>query len=319
MMHHHRALTLLELLIALTLIVALGAIAFPMLVDQLPGRRYDEAAEMLVQQCGLARAHAQREGIIVELVCEPETGRVTARRSALNDAIGVGDDRDDGSSLLGMAGGEDDAAFMGEGEDGAMASAAPGGDWLEDDEAEQRIIAAGWAVYRLPNRLRLTLSAPAEEPSGDMGSAEALARLEAEVRADLEDAEARAMADLQGGEAPFRIAVFLPDGSALVARPAWLIDDRGGRAGVITIDGWTGQARFNRREISDEDDLADELEDGEEDDAFDAMGGEELLDRAGDRGRSTGGADRAGSSRSDDGGGGSGDDGDDGADDEGSS
>jgi prepilin-type N-terminal cleavage/methylation domain-containing protein len=273
MMADRRGLTLLEVLIALTLVVALGAIAFPMLVDRLPGREFAAASEMLVQQCGLARAHAQREGIIVELVHDPETGRVMARRSALNDAVGLGAGRDDagfGDAIsAGTAAGQ--GGMAGEAEDGEDEKIFEG-DWVEDDEGEDRVIAAGWATYRLSDRMRLSLEAPPEDAFGEgMDGGESVAALEAQIRTDLESAEARAMAELMGAEQPFRIAAFLPDGSALIARPTWLIDD-GGRAGVVTIDGWTGQAKFVKREPS----TVEPIEEAEQADEGDIEPGDEF-------------------------------------------
>lgn len=43
----------------------------------------------------------------------------------------------------------------------------------------------------------------------------------------------------------FRLAVYMPDGSALMSRPVWISDDHG-RRGKIQVNPWTGLPSFER-------------------------------------------------------------------------
>ncbi len=43
----------------------------------------------------------------------------------------------------------------------------------------------------------------------------------------------------------FRLAVYMPDGSALLSRPVWISDDHG-RRGKIQVNPWTGLPSFER-------------------------------------------------------------------------
>jgi len=62
-----RAVTLLELLVVLGLLVAIFAMAMPLVLQSMRGRALRSAQELLVAALESVRAHAQREGVIVEL------------------------------------------------------------------------------------------------------------------------------------------------------------------------------------------------------------------------------------------------------------
>src|SRR5437868_5810420 len=74
-----RSLTLLETLIALVLLVALGALIVPSLVDSLEERSFESAADVTNEQLLLARAHAQATGTPVEVTYSAGQSTVTAR------------------------------------------------------------------------------------------------------------------------------------------------------------------------------------------------------------------------------------------------
>ena len=74
-----RGLTLLELLIALTLLLALGAIALPAMMSRLGERAFDTAADLTINHLLLARAYAQAERSPVEVIYDPSRPHLEAR------------------------------------------------------------------------------------------------------------------------------------------------------------------------------------------------------------------------------------------------
>lgn len=73
-----RAFTLLELLLVLGLLIAIFAIAVPIAFQSMRGRDFRRAEELVLAGLESVRAHAQREGIIVELTIDAAGHRVRA-------------------------------------------------------------------------------------------------------------------------------------------------------------------------------------------------------------------------------------------------
>jgi hypothetical protein len=169
------------LLIAIALLVAMAAIAVPMVADRLGDRAFEHAIDVMEQQLLLARSHAQTLGQPVEVVYLPQRALVIAR--------------------------------------------------LFDPEEEQAALSGYWAVNALPDGVRI-----AERESEDESERE---------RSPFSD---RAMEKPALAE-PLRLAVFLPDGSALSGRAAWIVDENG-RAVHLSINPWTGFAALQPRAAS---------------------------------------------------------------------
>ncbi|MCH8210830.1 MAG: hypothetical protein IIB99_05600, partial [Planctomycetes bacterium] len=74
-----RGLTLLELLIAIGLVVALGALVFPTMMGRQRQRTFDSTIQIIRDQLLLARAHAQATGVPVEVMYYSEAPHVEAR------------------------------------------------------------------------------------------------------------------------------------------------------------------------------------------------------------------------------------------------
>ena len=236
-----RGLTLLELLIVLGLLLALGALVFPALMQSLDERAFESSADVVRNQLLLARAHAQTEGEPVEVIYHddpPLNSRVEARRFE--------------AGLRAFERGE----YL-----EARRHSPDAGDplRLEYEQADPDVsIPASWAVRRLPDGLRITDRRPLEvdEEGGLLGSVPEQA---------FEPGGDALAGESLDERASFRLAVFLPDGSALLGEPFW-IKDGDGRLGVFEVNHWTGLPTFDRigstdRELPQEDAEAEREQD----------------------------------------------------------
>ena len=105
--------TLLELLIAIALLVALAAIALPSLVTDLDERAFVAAVDATHRQLLLARAHAQATGRSVELVFDARPSRIEARRF---DPARLAVERDEAGEFdIDLDAGDDDDLVIHEG------------------------------------------------------------------------------------------------------------------------------------------------------------------------------------------------------------
>lgn len=300
-----RGLTLFELLIAIALMIVLVAIALPNLAGQFQRRSFDASVDQTVSMLLMARAHAQSTGRPVMVMYNApandtvrngsRSGYLRARMVDLEDTeilsalvSNLGEPRDDQtSSAVGRA------AF-----DPLQAAAAfePGGlgDTFQNEETFE--IYQPWSLLDLPTGVvlqqhepteLLTMSEAAPTAGGEMTAAEL----------ELYDPIAMARRDEARTEAggSFMVAMFLPDGTAMVSGDGWLLD-RDGRIGRITLNRFTGLARGmvvrtgeqaralieqqEQQRAAEEDDAA--AEDADRDDAaaleFDDVYDDDLLD-----------------------------------------
>ena len=244
-----RGLTLLELLIALALILALGAIAMPTALKALADREFNSARDTTVQQLLMARAHAQTTGQPVEVIYHGETRRIEARALDL-----------DGSS---SQGGESAARFDDElagtqsaGRNRARRSATqPVG---ADDEAGFGVsgqwsqyateITESWATRRLAGSVRMSDKNPQSQSASPTGVPES--PWTSEGSADFAPAdESMPGIESQSESSMIRLAIYLPDGSTMINARTWFAD--GERFASLSINPWTGvpsvsDTRFQR-------------------------------------------------------------------------
>lgn len=75
------AFTLLELMVALALAVVLAAVVLPVSLSWLPAAGLDEAPPRIESALALARADAQRRGVVVEIVAIETPGGITEIRA----------------------------------------------------------------------------------------------------------------------------------------------------------------------------------------------------------------------------------------------
>jgi len=211
---NRRGLTLIELLLAIGLVLIVGALVLPAVFTGLRERSFESASEVIRNQLLLARAHAQLTRRPVEVVyanVPPRRPGVRARYF-LVDAPGPS---------------------MRRSTDGATSPHAGADPFPIDDELQanpDQVIVEGWADHDLPEGLRLT---------------------------DRPETETTETAEIL----VLRLAVYMPDGSALLVQPVWIRDDHD-RRGRIDVNPWTGLPSFER--LASGDALADEASDPED-------------------------------------------------------
>lgn len=206
----HAAFTLLELLVVLGLILAIGAISLPTVLDGVERRRFDSAVDDAIGTLRLARAHARLESITVEVVVvEGPEAELTLLARSIDLASFAEDDSESGDSAR-----------------------AIGEPWAERVLAVLLVSAAD--------------SPPGVEDDGDAEPESEATRSSSDARASSPDP--LAMAGSGRGESPrreTRIAIFAADGSAPVVAPLRLRDEHGRRA-TVRVNPWTGLASLDR-------------------------------------------------------------------------
>ncbi|MHC4129051.1 MAG: hypothetical protein ACYSWT_16685 [Planctomycetota bacterium] len=237
-MMYRRGVTLLELLLAIALLLALGGLVLPALFNRLPERAFESSAEIVRSQLLLARAHAQATGEPIEVLFATDPPRVAARR--FDASLVTLEPQADASDALG-----------GQDEPFEVTS-------LDDEEAPEDLrIPEPWAERVLADGVWIAdrPGLPEGEPAGFGGEAELLAAGDEDVERD---------------EVPrvIRLALFMPDGSAVLAEPVWVRDGHG-RSGRLTVNHWTGLPSFERvtgvvQEAEGEEDEQPEPEDPDE-------------------------------------------------------
>ena len=220
-----RAFTLVELLIVVGVLVAMAAVVLPWGSQVLERQAFERAVEDAMSQAVSARAWAQREGAVAELVALEGGSRLEVRAvDLLRDAEDSADAAGGAASADGM-----EAALRGSkaaqrlkarmerrvadvaARTGIRAEEATG---PEDGSFDPRIDEA-WAGLALEDGI-----VAGTEPPGDAG-----------MRAEFSPAGA-------DGE---RVALFLPDGSAAAVRGLWIW--RGTRIARLTVDPLLGEVR----------------------------------------------------------------------------
>jgi len=215
---NRRGLTLLEILIAIALLLALGALVFPTMMKSLDERAFESAADVTLHHLLLARAHAQTTGQPIEVRFHADPARLSAQAfEAGLRVIDLGEYRD--------------AAAQDRAESDALG--------LDYEAAYVRRIAETWANRLLPGRIRFVDQPPGESRAVDL------------------DLELFGEARLASPRAPIRLAVFMSDGSALLGDPVWLTD-ADGRWGRLWVNLWTGLPSFERLADAPERDVADD-------------------------------------------------------------
>jgi len=231
-----RGLSMVELLVVIGIVLAIGALVLPWSLGWLSGRELDNAEDRLAMQLVLARAAAREEGRPVVVVANPEGAEcsVEVRFMESGDAARALDPAGTGS-------GSPMAAARRSGADGALdeeideeidGEIDPDDDSRGASEGAARGVAADPAsVFGTWARLRLP-------PGISIGPASA------QVAADPLDAaeEALALEDSGATDAPQTLAIFLPDGTTIVA-PLFMLRSDAGTQRALRVDRVTGRPR----------------------------------------------------------------------------
>lgn len=206
-----RGLTLLEILVVISILLAAGAIVVPFTLRELERRQavlLEDRLSMLIQ---FARVESRRSGVPVEVLIDADGRRVEARRL--------------------------DVARLDEG--GISASGAldelPVGEAPGDADDSIRFVSA-WARHELEDG---RLVPPATEAETGFDVADAFAALEFESS---DDDASRFDTDEDPWSGRVRLALFFPDGTSVTTTPAVLETSRGDRR--WSIDPWSGRSTF---------------------------------------------------------------------------
>jgi len=195
-----RGLSLLEVLVALAIVVALAGIALPWVASRLEARLLPESASRLSAFLMLARAESMSSGRVVAVRLERgDSGTRLVAEHLDPAAIDLGRAGEGGSTEQDDL----DAIALAVGE--------------EDEASASTPIAAGWARLDLDPALglRRISSAPrAEFDEPDAGT---------DSDPDVEQDPFEAIeSEEEGEDLPSMLALFLPDGSNLLAASWWL-------------------------------------------------------------------------------------------------
>lgn len=250
---HHHGLTLLELLLAIALLLTISALALPSLLGVLDERAFESTQDVIKAQLLLARAHAQQTGRPVEVIYDPIDNRLTARLfdvQSLQASIEPVDAPD--TAALDADESSDDAT-------------SPTPQLIFDEDAETAaLIPESWAIQPLRDELALRTQPPEWMELIDDTALRDLESFEGFSAPFGPDVRAPQPEDLD----PIRLAIYLPDGTALLTTAAWLIGPEP-LAQELVIDAWTGQPAF-RLPLSAVD-VPDTDEQGDTDDERDAL------------------------------------------------
>jgi prepilin-type N-terminal cleavage/methylation domain-containing protein len=235
-----RGITLIELLISMAILLAIAAIAAPTLMSTFAERRFESVAETIEQQLLLARAHAQQTGRAVEVRYEPPRHRLVARYFSITESDGF-----DPASLASPAGASHEEARDRTG-DGRRSA----GSFVPDEADDELAIATTWAERSMSRSVTLS----DRRPEGDGVYAGAMPGANGDgVAAMFDDSVIdadRAVGGLmRADDQPIRLAIFLPDGSAMMTRTVWLSDEDN-RVMRMTVNPWTGTPRIERHAIA---------------------------------------------------------------------
>ncbi len=202
-----RGLTLFEILLALALLAAMAALTLPSVMSSLNERAFIASADLLRDQLLLARAYAQAERETVEIRFFASSNLVESRLFRPGRGAALRNGELPGEMFT-----------------------------LDDEDDADLVIAEGWALRDLPPSINLSRTPPRDSSLSE----EELKYL----MEDDPDLEATAREETQP---VIRLAVFLPDGSALLGAPVWLSDEDG-RVGRLGVNTFTGLPWFKRQE-----------------------------------------------------------------------
>ncbi|MGQ0626939.1 MAG: pilus assembly FimT family protein [Phycisphaerales bacterium] len=204
---NRRAFTLWELLVALSLLLLIGAVVVPVGHTWFRSAQFEEARMQLESALASARSEAQRDSCPVRIEVRSGTdGICHVVKISLQSTEGP---RAAGSLPFPVS--------TQTSPDVAMAA--------EADDARTETVAT------LPRSV--VVSASSDVPS---------AGAESEGETGTVEQVSSGMTSPEGAAAPFALATFMPDGEA-VSCSAFLLTSSQGRAVRITIDGWTGRVR----------------------------------------------------------------------------
>lgn len=250
--------TLVEILVAIGLLVAVVSLVAPVLVSRIAPATFDGTLERFAGELRLAREDARRTGSLVYIYAESGERelRIVARRTPVESTADL--DAFAGFPLGNDAGLADGGSrFPGASQVGGASAFSGDAGGAFDGEDRPRLL------FVMPEGFRVTHTAPmlAEDLEGvgalvDGTESAALAEIggvDPESVADGESAFDPFGSESESDLAESRlIAVCVPDGTVLLARPTWVVD-RDDRTAALRINRASGVISFERVEPRSED------------------------------------------------------------------
>ena len=241
-----RGFTILELLVTLGILLAVGGILIPFTLAELERRELVLAEDQLGMVVQFARVESRRSGTPVEVMIDADGRHVEVFRL-------------DPKSLGG--GGFVDA----EGAEGAGVAAAFENVAETDDSGFDRRLSSRWARRALPEVASLRPAPSVDSESAGFRSEDLLGDFELDSPASAFESESDSP-----WPGPTRLAVAFPDGSVVTVTTAVLVSP--GRLRAWDIDPWNGRSRFgpfSARGPEESDEFEAEVDDATSIDQFD--------------------------------------------------
>jgi type II secretory pathway pseudopilin PulG len=255
-----RAFTLIEILIAIGLLVAVLSIAGPALFARIAPRTFDATLERFEGELRLAREDARRTGEIALVYAtrsaDGRTLRIESRRTPIDDGFTVAGPAEFGGAFAGAAGGGADgwggAGFPRDeaGDAGVFGNGGGGLGGLDDERPR--------LLFTLPEGYTLEHTRPAflieDDGFGATLSEAALDEIggidpgfDPEMGEGFGAMGPDPFGEIDAEPASVLLAVCVPDGTVLSARPTWVVDPDE-RVARLRIDPASGIIRLERVE-----------------------------------------------------------------------
>ena len=202
-----RGLTLLEIILALGLVMAIAAISIPFTFREFARQESSATLDRIAMQVALARVESRQTGVPHELLIDPTGRRLNVRRLDPRDpgAIGIG--------------GSEDSAFD---------SDNPVGVDLAIDE--EMAVRESWQFIELPVGMSIAPNVD-EDTFASMGyDPDGIEELLVEENLDIA---------IDPWPETTRLVIFMPDGTLLGMQPLVLTDSEERR--TLAFDPWTGR------------------------------------------------------------------------------
>ncbi len=230
-----RGFSILELFVVMAIMVVIGTVVVPWGMGWLGGRELDAAEDSIAMQLMMARAAAREEGRPIEVI---SSGAGTVHARWMSDAVEESDEFDGAASMAPHEASPSRAAN--DRRDSQLFSSEAG-----DRDSELSIIEA-WARFDLPPGVSIACT------GDELDSAENAALQSSALDEPNTHDRATAMRDAtsatddeatgESTSAPQTLAIFLPDGTAIVA-PIFMLRTDAGLARTLKVDRTTGRPR----------------------------------------------------------------------------
>ncbi|HWB19330.1 MAG TPA: hypothetical protein VG711_03445 [Phycisphaerales bacterium] len=220
-----RSSTLFEVLVALALLAGLLALILPTFMKMVDERAFESAADVTDDQLQMARTHSQTTQTPVEVVYHANPPRLEARlfQPWAND---------DGGNITSGA------------EDFSMFADSENGHGKIDEAWASRTFGRGISITRAPTERGWGVFGSESNEDDAQGSGGGFVPgVQEQIAAGM---SGKSVGDIGSPSDDIRLAVFMPDGSAVVG-DAVMMQDESGRKSKLVINPWTGVPAFVRQ------------------------------------------------------------------------